>query len=468
MGGSRFVAGGSSDWQDRQRALPVYPGLLAASIVARHSQQQLVPEHPHPCGPLHVCDTHTDRQSLHESLVFACTHGRIIILGEHESTKSGLAGLRGCWCWAWSLCCRWSWGWTPRRCHRRHSPSIVLASARRQCAKTRACNVATCCSNLLSSIIMRRPWVAVGLLLAASCAVSATTAAPTSMPPLSPMTGPLAFPYLSGTAAKAYRMNLPEDFLALIIADAKNLRHSAGGGNYVDNKGTTWWQPKSEPRRFSIEQMIEIIGKMDFPEGMPRNILGAEYWIQERRGDEDGGFHYDKDESAASNKQRMIFPSLSTITYLTDGGAPTMVLNQTTNQFGNTEVPAVPTEGWLSFPETGKHLWFRGTAQHGVPGSLCQHKCDEMRLVLLINWWDHAPEPPNCQRLMNRKVKELGLQRISKDRLKQIKAELVPEEIETQHSESVRTSAAVQSIEVMVRSPGRSASTHRPCVYAFV
>ena len=64
MGGSRFVAGGSSDWQDRLRARPVYPGLLAASIVARHSQQQLVPEHPHPCGPLHVCDTHTDRQSL--------------------------------------------------------------------------------------------------------------------------------------------------------------------------------------------------------------------------------------------------------------------------------------------------------------------------------------------------------------------------------------------------------------------
>ena len=24
-----------------------------------------------------------------------------------------------------------------------------------------------------------------------------------------------------------------------------------------------------------------------------------EYWIQERRGDLDGGFHYDKDESAA-------------------------------------------------------------------------------------------------------------------------------------------------------------------------
>jgi hypothetical protein len=70
---------------------------------------------------------------------------------------------------------------------------------------------------------------------------------------------------------------------------------------------------------------------------VPKNIVGAEYWVQIRRGDADGGFHYDKDESAASNKQRMIFPSMSTITYLTDGGAPTLILNQTTNQFGNDE-----------------------------------------------------------------------------------------------------------------------------------
>eukprot|EP01052_Picozoa_sp_SAG31_P054548 SAG31_NODE_14586_length_798_cov_0.489270_1_plen_223_part_10 len=165
---------------------------------------------------------------------------------------------------------------------------------------------------------------------------------------------PLAFPYLKGDAAKGYNMNLPRDFLDMVIADAHNLRHRVEGGSYIDNKGTTWWQPKTEPRRFSLEQMIEIVGKIDFPDGMPKSIVGAEYWVQERRGDEDSGFHYDKDESAASNKQRMVFPALSTITYLTDGGAPTMVLNQTTNQFGNVEVPAVPTEGWLSFPARGK------------------------------------------------------------------------------------------------------------------
>ena len=83
-----------------------------------------------------------------------------------------------------------------------------------------------------------------------------------SMLPISPQSGPLAFPYLQGAATQGYSMNLPPAFLDMVTADARRLRHKAEGGNYIDNKGTTWWQPKSEPRRFSIEQMIEIIGKV--------------------------------------------------------------------------------------------------------------------------------------------------------------------------------------------------------------
>ena len=126
---------------------------------------------------------------------------------------------------------------------------------------------------------------------------------------------------------KSYKMNLPPTFLEMVTRDARTLRHKAEGGNYVDDKGTTWWQvrrprfplshageqsgghvyalmvmtrsrlyhrgiakysatapchkllpgaqPKSEPRRFSVEQMIEIIAKMDFPDGMPKTIVGA-------------------------------------------------------------------------------------------------------------------------------------------------------------------------------------------------
>ncbi len=207
--------------------------------------------------------------------------------------------------------------------------------------------------------VMALAWlVAMAPRIAAQGAVSYSP--PT---PLAPQAEPFPFPYLEGELSKSYLMNLPEDVLNTLVKDAKLLKAGKVSASYKDDKGTTWWQPKKEPRRYSLEQMIEVIGRLDFPDGMPKDIVGAEYWVQIRRGDDDGGFHYDKDESAASNKQRMIFPSMSTITYLTDGGAPTVILNQTTNQFGNDEVPAVPSEGYLSFPMAGKHLHFNGHAQ---------------------------------------------------------------------------------------------------------
>jgi hypothetical protein len=303
---------------------------------------------------------------------------------------------------------------------------------------------------------MARDNMAARLLLASICArvpVIGGSSPGGSRPALSPQSVPFAFPYLAGSAAivdgtyhqrdgavKSYTTHLPKDVVDMLVEDARKLRHDAQAGSFKDEKGSTWWQAKTQPRRCVLEQFIEVIGRLDFPDGIPKGIAGAEYWVQDKPGNQEGGFHYDKDESAASNQQRMIFPSLSTITYLSTGGAPTLILNQTTNQFGNDEVPAIPNEGWLSFPEKGKHTWFNGKAQHvrtagllllllptggdlqmlrhaishgqpncqlfnqthawcqGVAGSLCQTNCAEDRLVLLVNWWDHTPEPPNCLR----------------------------------------------------------------------
>ena len=74
----------------------------------------------------------------------------------------------------------------------------------------------------------------------------------------------------------------------------------------------------------------------------------------------------------------------------------------------------------------GKHLSFNGRAQHGVVGSLCTANCTEARLVLLINWWEHTPEPPNCQRLASSQLQGMGMQRVTNERLRAIKALLKP------------------------------------------
>jgi hypothetical protein len=294
---------------------------------------------------------------------------------------------------------------------------------------------------------MRAAVLALALARGAAAQGAVSYSAPT---PLAPQSERLPFPYLEGDLSKSYLMSLPDEFLQTLLKDAAQLKSGGVSGNYKDAKGTTWWQPKKEPRRFSLEQMIEVIGRLDFPDGMPKHIVGAEYWVQIRRGDADGGFHYDKDESAASNKQRMIFPSMSTITYLTDGGAPTVILNQTTNQFGNDEVPAVPSEGYLSFPVAGKHLHFNGHAQHGVAGPVCQENCEADRIVLLVNWWDHVPEPPNCQRMADSQIAQLGFTRFDKPLFKQVKSGIkeTSEAVVPVESESLRASAATEVVSI--------------------
>lgn len=93
-----------------------------------------------------------------------------------------------------------------------------------------------------------------------------------------------------------------------------------------------------------------------------------------------------------------------------------------------------------------KHMHFNGHAQHGVVGPVCQENCAKDRIVLLINWWDHTPEPPNCQRMTNKMVKELQFTRFDKPALKAFKASLseAPPLIVPVESESLRVGASTE------------------------
>lgn len=125
------------------------------------------------------------------------------------------------------------------------------------------------------------------------------------------------------------------------------------------NKRPTFWMPikhKDIVPRFTIETAILQIQHLDEPWFQSNKIVGAEWWVQKT--DQNGkiGFHYDKDEGEASIHSRMRHPVISTVTYLTDGGAPTMVFNMTTN--GNEDFPTIPTQAYISFPKKNRHTVF--------------------------------------------------------------------------------------------------------------
>lgn len=142
---------------------------------------------------------------------------------------------------------------------------------------------------------------------------------------------------------------------------------------------------------------------------LDRARCGAEFWVQRRAAGEDITFHWDKDEALREACDILIHPAVSTITYLTDGGAPTVLLEvRATAEEGQISSGAelvvgrrrksiepggapITAAAVVSYPRAGKLLAFSGGLLHGVPSSLAEGGGDSSaeRLTLLVNVWVH-------------------------------------------------------------------------------
>mmetsp|Transcript_9831 Transcript_9831/g.16344 ORF Transcript_9831/g.16344 Transcript_9831/m.16344 type:complete len:355 (-) Transcript_9831:608-1672(-) len=235
---------------------------------------------------------------------------------------------------------------------------------------------------------------------------------------------------------------LPYQLFEAVMSDAQQVFQLSSTVDHF-NKRSTWWMPlrnQRESRRVAesaIEAAILELFRLDFgvmeqtaASASAELIAGAEWWVQSISRRESIGFHYDKDEGMATTKMTMSFPEVSTITYLTSHGAPTLVLNQTTPD-GNGNDPELPRRAWLTSPVPNKHVLFRGNLQHGVHGLLSPD--DEQapaasasrRLTLLINWWREQPLEPNCIKFGSDRWRSLGLWRTPKE-LKSLHASRPP------------------------------------------
>lgn len=134
----------------------------------------------------------------------------------------------------------------------------------------------------------------------------------------------------------------------------------------------------------------------------------------EEEGDE-VGMHFDADyglEDQAPNL--LIHPRVATVTYLTDNGAPTVVMQRRSPPPNDVEKKSLegPVErAWLSHPMVGKHIAFDGRLLHGAPATFfpatstgqtsdeppskrVKPACSQ-RITLLVNIWvNHCPLDP--------------------------------------------------------------------------
>ena len=75
---------------------------------------------------------------------------------------------------------------------------------------------------------------------------------------------------------------------------------------------------------------------------------------------------------------------ISTVTYLTHDGSPTIVLDCTADtQYGKVKQRDI-TRAWVSFPSPLKHMSFDGRLLHGAP-ALQQLRPDAVRVTFLAN-----------------------------------------------------------------------------------
>jgi hypothetical protein len=133
---------------------------------------------------------------------------------------------------------------------------------------------------------------------------------------------------------------------------------------------------------------------------------GAEWWVQHRElpaascaGSGGGaeaeaagglGWHWDRDVSLYASCGCAVHPQISTVTYLTDAGAPTCVVEKRSAGDGFALAPPAATAGgaaegaeaedeaaaaaaacfYVSHPQAGKHISFDGRLLHCVPAEL--------------------------------------------------------------------------------------------------
>lgn len=154
----------------------------------------------------------------------------------------------------------------------------------------------------------------------------------------------------------------------------------------------TFWVPIKDDfsPRFSLEQWaLDIFRQHTKGVEYDPDTSGAEWWVQLRPSPETGrysmhskaddnmtaqgiSFHWDKDEELRiiCGGSTFVHPHLSSVTYLTSIGAPTLTTNCRVQPLTGAWLIPDEHEAFLSWPQQGKQLIFDGRFLHAAPPDL--------------------------------------------------------------------------------------------------
>lgn len=168
----------------------------------------------------------------------------------------------------------------------------------------------------------------------------------------------------------------------------KHVRHLEKGTYNPAQSGANWWT---------------LV--MDADHDGPSAKSGSEDDVD--AGEDEVGLHFDADyelEEQANNL--LLHPRVATVTYLSDYGAPTLILSQKSPPMDDIKKATLESgikKAWLSHPKLGKHTAFDGRLLHGAPALYFpgnknsrpaeeesapkKVKIERKRYTLLVNVW---------------------------------------------------------------------------------
>src|SRR6266404_4224803 len=185
----------------------------------------------------------------------------------------------------------------------------------------------------------------------------------------------------------------------------------AVGTERMENMGsynTTFWFPIGVNPTNIVEECISKLYALVRP---GPDCIGMEWWLGRLKFGEGLAFHTDRDRSLRHQTGEIVHPLWSSILYLNRfPSSPTIVLDQVLSSDGHSWIPPKPKHGSSLEPIPNHYVVFRGDLRHGVVADETRAKaaesvdrsgpipeCSELRLTLLINYWDRRPMPPNCR-----------------------------------------------------------------------
>lgn len=181
------------------------------------------------------------------------------------------------------------------------------------------------------------------------------------------------------------------------------------------SSGTTYFLPAVMKPRCALEGLAQEIFQAHVKglEGMYNpEQSGAEWWTlildankpRKPNGDEDDdndedevGIHFDADYGLEDQMPNILLhPRVATVTYLSNVGAPTLVLQKHSPPPSDPERHCLNgdiRQAWLSGPQYGKHVAFDGRLLHGAPALFFPGSSAALRHVANGNG-----KEPDCKR----------------------------------------------------------------------